>query len=84
MMAYYEMLARDRGRLADAARRMNQSPLGSGALAATTFAIDREATARALGFDRPTANSLGRGGGIATSPWSWWGRARCSWRICRG
>jgi len=58
MMAYYEMLARDRGRLADAARRMNQSPLGSGALAATTFAIDREASARALGFDRPTANSL--------------------------
>ncbi|MDB4967760.1 MAG: argininosuccinate lyase [Myxococcales bacterium] len=58
MMAYYEMLARDRGRLADAARRMNQSPLGSGALAATTFPIDREASARALGFDRPTANSL--------------------------
>lgn len=58
LMAYYEMLARDRGRLADAARRMNQSPLGSGALAATTFPIDREASARALGFDRPTANSL--------------------------
>jgi argininosuccinate lyase len=58
LMAYYEMLSRDRGRLADAARRMNQSPLGSGALAATTFPIDREASARALGFDRPTANSL--------------------------
>jgi argininosuccinate lyase len=58
LMAYYEMLGRDRGRLADAARRMNQSPLGSGALAATTFPIDREASARALGFDRPTANSL--------------------------
>ena len=58
LLAYVEMLARDRGRLADAARRMNESPLGSGALAATTFPIDREATARALGFDRPTANSL--------------------------
>ncbi|MGZ3405965.1 MAG: argininosuccinate lyase, partial [Polyangia bacterium] len=58
LLAYVEMLRRDRGRLVDAARRMNQSPLGSGALAATTFPIDREATARALGFDRPTANSL--------------------------
>jgi argininosuccinate lyase len=58
LMAYVEMLARDRGRLADAARRMNESPLGSGALAATTFPIDRDATAKALGFDRPTANSL--------------------------
>src|SRR5262249_30047309 len=45
LLAYYEMLGRDRGRLADAARRMNQSPLGSGALAATTFPIDREASA---------------------------------------
>jgi argininosuccinate lyase len=58
LLAYVEMLARDRGRLADAARRMNESPLGSGALAATTFPIDREATAAALGFARPTANSL--------------------------
>jgi len=58
LLAYVEMLTRDRGRLADAARRMNESPLGSGALAATTFAIDRDATAKALGFDRPTANSL--------------------------
>jgi argininosuccinate lyase len=58
LLAYVEMLTRDRGRLADAARRMNESPLGSGALAATTFAIDREATAKALGFARPTANSL--------------------------
>ena len=58
LLAYYEMLARDRGRLADAARRMNQSPLGSGALAATTFPIDREATARALGFSGATGNSL--------------------------
>jgi argininosuccinate lyase len=58
LLAYVEMLTRDRGRLADAARRMNESPLGSGALAATTFAIDRDATAKALGFDRPTGNSL--------------------------
>ena len=58
MLAYYEMLARDRGRLQDAVRRMNQSPLGSGALATTTFPIDREAAARALGFERPTSNSL--------------------------
>ncbi|MCA1664458.1 MAG: argininosuccinate lyase [Myxococcales bacterium] len=58
LMAYVEMLARDRGRLADAAKRMNESPLGSGALAATTFPIDRDATAKALGFARPTANSL--------------------------
>ncbi|HEX9103564.1 MAG TPA: argininosuccinate lyase, partial [Polyangia bacterium] len=58
LLAYVEMLARDRGRLVDAARRMNESPLGSGALAATTFPIDRDATAKALGFDRPTANSL--------------------------
>lgn len=58
LLAYVEMLARDRARLADARRRLNHSPLGSGALAATTFAIDREATARALGFDGPTGNSL--------------------------
>lgn len=58
LLAYYEMLARDRGRLADASARLNQSPLGSGALATTTFPIDRDATARALGFARPTANSL--------------------------
>ncbi|ATU72233.1 Argininosuccinate lyase [Gluconacetobacter sp. SXCC-1] len=58
LMAYVEMLARDRGRLADARRRLNESPLGSAALAGTSFPIDREMTARALGFDRPTANSL--------------------------
>jgi argininosuccinate lyase len=52
------MLERDRGRLEDSARRMNECPLGSGALAATTFPLDREHTARALGFDRPTRNSL--------------------------
>src|SRR4051812_21916979 len=58
LLAYVEMLRRVRGRLADATRRMNESPLGSGALAATTFPIDREASAKSLGFDRPTANSL--------------------------
>ena len=58
LMAYVEMLARDRGRLLDARRRLNESPLGSAALAGTSFPIDREMTASALGFDRPTANSL--------------------------
>ncbi len=58
ILAWSEMLERDRGRLEDAARRMNESPLGSGALAATTFPLDREMTARALGFDRPSRNSL--------------------------
>ena len=58
MMAYVEMLARDRSRFADARKRMNESPLGAAALAGTGFAIDRHMTAAALGFDRPTANSL--------------------------
>ncbi len=58
LMAYYEMFRRDRARLADARIRMNECPLGSAALAGTGFPIDREATAAALGFDRPTANSL--------------------------
>ena len=58
LLAWCEMLDRDRGRLRDAARRMNESPLGAGALAATTFPIDRHATARELGFDHPTRNSL--------------------------
>ncbi|MEO5768121.1 MAG: argininosuccinate lyase [Polyangia bacterium] len=58
LMAYAEMLGRDRGRLIDAARRAGQSPLGSGALAATGLPIDRAATAQALGFDEPTHNSL--------------------------
>ena len=58
MLAYVEMLSRDRGRFADARARMNQSPLGAAALAGTSFPIDREATARALGFDAPMANSL--------------------------
>jgi argininosuccinate lyase len=58
LLAYVEMLARDRGRFADARKRMNESPLGAAALAGTSFPIDREATAKALGFDRPTANSI--------------------------
>ncbi|WP_233994218.1 argininosuccinate lyase [Porphyrobacter sp. AAP60] len=58
LMAYYEMFRRDRARIADATARMNECPLGSAALAGTGFPIDREATAQALGFDRPTANSL--------------------------
>jgi argininosuccinate lyase len=58
LLAYYEMFRRDRARLADARVRMNECPLGSAALAGTGFPIDREATAAALGFDRPTANSL--------------------------
>lgn len=58
MLAYVEMLARDRGRLADARRRLNECPLGSAALAGTSFPLDRDLTATTLGFDRPTANSL--------------------------
>jgi argininosuccinate lyase len=58
LLAYVEMLARDRGRLADARRRLNECPLGAAALAGTSFPIDRAATAQALGFDRPAANSL--------------------------
>ncbi len=58
LLAYVEMLARDRGRFADARRRLNECPLGAAALAGTSFPIDRDATARDLGFDRPAANSL--------------------------
>ena len=58
LLAYYEMLRRDVSRFADARERMNESPLGAAALAGTGFSIDREATAAALAFDRPTANSL--------------------------
>jgi len=58
LMAYYEMAARDRSRFADARARMNQSPLGAAALAGTGFPIDRQATARTLGFAEPTRNSL--------------------------
>ena len=58
LLAYVEMFARDRGRFADARRRLNESPLGAAALAGTAFPIDRDNTAAALGFDRPAANSL--------------------------
>ena len=58
LLAYVEMLHRDRGRFADARRRLNECPLGAAALAGTSFPIDRDETARALGFDRPCANSL--------------------------
>ena len=58
LLAYVEMFARDRGRFADARARLNECPLGAAALAGTSFPIDRQATAEALGFDRPTANSL--------------------------
>jgi argininosuccinate lyase len=58
LLAYVEMAARDRGRFADARARLNESPLGAAALAGTSFPIDRAMTAKALGFDRPMANSL--------------------------
>lgn len=58
LLAYVEMIARDRSRFADARKRMNESPLGAAALAGTSFPIDRTTTAKAMGFDRPTRNSL--------------------------
>src|SRR5690242_20584747 len=58
LLAYVEMIARDRGRFADARKRLNESPLGAAALAGTSFELDREMTATALGFERPMANSL--------------------------
>jgi argininosuccinate lyase len=58
LMAYVEMFGRDASRFTDAAARMNECPLGAAALAGSPFPIDRHATAKALGFDRPTANSL--------------------------
>ena len=58
LLAYVEMLGRDRGRLADCRRRLNECPLGAAALAGTSFPIDRRQTAQALGFEQPCANSL--------------------------
>jgi argininosuccinate lyase len=58
LLAYVEMAARDRGRFADARKRLNESPLGAAALAGTSFRLDRVMTAKSLGFDRPAANSL--------------------------
>src|SRR5262249_49343831 len=58
LLAYVEMTARDRARFKDARKRLNESPLGRAALAGPSFPIDRATTAAALGFDRPSANSL--------------------------
>ncbi len=58
LLSYVEMLGRDRGRVRDCRTRLNECPLGAAALAGTSFPIDRHATAQALGFDRPTANSI--------------------------
>jgi argininosuccinate lyase len=58
LLAYVEMLARDRGRFQDCRKRLNECPLGAAALAGTSFPIDRAMTAKTLGFDRPTANSM--------------------------
>jgi argininosuccinate lyase len=58
LLAYVEMAARDRGRFADARKRLNENPLGSAALAGTSFRLDRAMTSKMLGFDRPAANSL--------------------------
>src|SRR5207237_2820020 len=58
LMAYVEMIGRDRGRLADCRRRLNESPLGAAALAGTSFPFDGDATAAALAFDGPSATSL--------------------------
>lgn len=58
LLAYVEMFGRDRSRVKDARKRMNECPLGAAALAGTSFPIDRKYTAKALGFDRPTANSI--------------------------
>ena len=58
LLAYVEMASRDRGRFADARKRLNESPLGAAALAGTSFPLDRAMTAKKLGFDRPMANSL--------------------------
>src|SRR5690606_5811226 len=58
LLAYVEMIVRDRGRFADRRQRLTESPLGASALSGTTFPIDRFMTAKALGFDRPMANSI--------------------------
>ena len=58
LLAYVEMLSRDRGRFDDARKRMNENPLGAAALAGTSFPIDRHMTSKDLGFDRPTLNSM--------------------------
>ena len=83
LMAYVEMLGRDRGRLTDARARLNESPLGAAALAGTSFPIDRSQTAELLGFDRPAANAMD-----AVSDrdlhWSFWPLLRSVRCICHG
>ena len=83
LLAYVEMFGRDRGRLQDARRRLNECPLGSAALAGTSFPIDREQTARELGFDRPTANSLDSVSD-RDSCWKRWLRPRSAPCTCHG
>ena len=68
MLAWFEMLERDRARLADCRARMNVMPLGAAALAGTTYPIDREFTAAELGFTAPTRRHPGLPSPIATSP----------------
>ena len=58
LLAYVEMLGRDRGRLTDCRKRLNESPLGSAALAGTSYPIDRDFVSKKLGFDKPTKNSM--------------------------
>ena len=79
LLAYVEMLGRDAGRFADARIRMNECPLGSVALAGSPFPIDRQATAEALGFEEPTANSLD---GVSARDFALEALAACS--ICAG
>ena len=76
LLAYVEMLARDRGRLADCRRRLNECPLGAAALAGTSFPIDRHMTAAALGFDRPDGAIRWMRCRTAISRWSSWLRRR--------
>ena len=84
LLAYVEMAARDRGRLADARRRLNECPLGSAALAGTSFPIDRDMTAAELGFDRPTANSLDAVSDRDFADGSRWRWPRSPPSTCRG
>ena len=83
-LAYVEMFSRDRGRFADAAKRMNESPLGAAALAGTSFAIDRDATAKELGFFGADAQFARCGERAAISRWNICPPRRSHRCICRG
>ena len=83
-LAYVEMFARDRGRFEDAAKRLNESPLGAAALAGTSFPIDRDATAKALGLRAADAQFAGRGVGARFRAGISRGRGHLRPRICRG